>query len=161
MLIGSKSKLVFYYDYSSSKTTFTSARNSSRPQSSMVLLYPRSARRDGEDFVSALGPLYHSLTFHSLTFHSLTHTSQPTTVFPHLVTITGGLMGTEWQMVHLKVSRRICFSLTGKGLFFVRDTMYFNESFTLSTSCIKASSFSSVVVVRVQDYSPFPQTAGW
>ena len=44
--------------------------------------YPQSAWHDGQDFVSASGPLYHSLI----------NTSQPRIVLQHLVAITGGLM---------------------------------------------------------------------
>ena len=54
-------------------------------------------------------------------YQVLTHASHPKMLLQHLVTITGGLMGTAVQMAHLKVSLNFFFSDTGIFVSSVND----------------------------------------
>ena len=84
-----------------------------RPCRIIVSLQPRSTRHTGQVFDMALGSKYHMST----------HCWQPKIFQQHFVTINGGLTGIEWQMWHLKVSRRTLRNPIRRFVLAVRDIM--------------------------------------
>ena len=82
------------------------SRNSSKPCRRPISLKPRSDRHNGLVLALPSSPPYHLST----------HTSQPRIFLQQRVKITGGLMGEEWHICHLKVSRSCKYSPGGSRM---------------------------------------------
>ena len=90
----STSNVVSYSSSSSLIACLICVKKSSRLCSNTVSLYPLSLRHLGQSLVRASGPLYPVST----------QDAQPKMDEQNLAAMTGGDMGTTWQMLQVKVS---------------------------------------------------------
>ena len=143
LLLMKSALLVFFCAVFSLENLPIWVMNSSNPQWTIVSLQSLSLLHEGHGLMRMSGPLNHVLM----------HVSHPRMVLQHFATITGGCIGTRWQIRHLNVSPSIFFNPSGILLLSLRANKSIRASLMLPTLFVSVCSWSSCCLLSLGVHS--------